>query len=164
MKNKKFTYFLLVCVAGLWGLIFYRAFNAASAQDTPVLSSKPAKMTYFNMKRHEKDKINLKLDYRNPFSITNLQIEPEISKNSSLPTAQFKFNIPMKIAVRWDAIAYIGCINNPKSNKKLAMLNMYGKDFILMEGQQLNGVKLLKYNTDSVKLQFQNETKFIKLK
>lgn len=164
MKNKKFTYLLLICVAGLWGLIFYRIFNSLSDEDTPVLSLNPTKETYFKMVNHEQDQVELKLDYRDPFSTKSEEIVSQPEKVFSMPKVAAQVNMNMKIPVKWAAIQYTGYINNPMNKKKVAMLILDGKEFMLTEGQQLNGVKLLKYATDSVMLQYQNETKYIKLK
>jgi hypothetical protein len=164
MKSKKFTYLLLVCVAGLWGLIFYRIFNSMSDKELPVLPSSPKKMAYFKMVNHEEDQVDLKLDYRNPFSASSVEFITDVPKTTSMPKAIVPINMHIKVPVKWNSILYTGYINNPTNKQKVAMLTLDGKEFMLTEGQQSNGVKLLKYAKDSIKLQYQNETRYIKLK
>ncbi|TKC12050.1 hypothetical protein FA048_00070 [Pedobacter polaris] len=164
MKNKKFTYLLLISVVALWGIIFYRVFNSMAAEDTPILSANTTKVAYFNMVNHEEDQVSLRLDYRNPFSENSQEIVHEIAKSPSIAIAAAPMHMNIKVPVKWNAIQYTGYINNPINKKKVAMLTLDGKEFMLTEGQQLHGVKLVKYATDSVKLQYQNEKKYIKLK
>jgi hypothetical protein len=165
MKNKKFTYLLLVCVAGLWGLIFYRVFNSMASEDMPIVAESSKKQAYFKMVNHTQDQVDLKLAHRNPFSNVTVALEePIITTTAMQAVVRPPVKMNVKIPVKWSAIQYMGYIDNPMNKKRLAMLTLDGKEFMLTEGQQLNGIKLIKYAEDSIKLQYQNETRYIKLR
>lgn len=163
MKNKKFTYILICCVVALWGIIFYRIFMAMGEKEETVLQVVKKKATYFKMVNHLNDAVDLTFNYRDPFSsaqeIGPIETAPALDKIPSniLPIAP-------KPQVNWQAIAYKGYINNMNSKQKLAIMIVNGQEFMLAEGQSQNGVKLLKYAGDSIKVQYQSETKYIRLK
>jgi hypothetical protein len=163
MKNKKFTTLLLICVAILWGIIFYRIFLAMDESPQIIKPINTKKMKYFNAINHVNDKVNLKLDYRDPFSVVNTVVYKEEE-----PPKPNKITIPPPIApkpqVNWTNVLYKGYINNTSIKQNLVILIANGKEFMLKEGQTLNGIKLIKYAGDSIKIQYQNCVKYIKLR
>ena len=131
-------------------------------QEEPRVQVARKKTTYFKMANHLNDKVGLVFNYPDPFSSNSIETTEETA------TMINKVVTPIPLApkpqVNWQAIVYTGYINNMSSKQKLAMMVLNGKEFMLAEGQSLNGVKLLKYAGDSIKLQYQNETKYIRLK
>lgn len=165
MKSKKFTYVLMACVAAVWGIIFYRIFVAVSEEDAPIMAGTVTKTAYFKMVNHEEDPVSLNLDYRNPFSSSTAGFVEEktvsaVRVNVASPQPPF---MP-KPQVNWSGVSYSGYINNPSTKQKLAILSVNGKEVMLSEGQSANGIKLLKHTGDSVKVQYQGETKYIRIK
>lgn len=165
MKSKKFTYVLMACVAAVWGIIFYRIYVAVTEEDAPITAGPVAKTAYFKMVNHEEDKVALDLNYRNPFSGgTSSFVEeketPITATVKPMPQAPF---MP-KPQVNWGGVLYSGYINNPTTKQKLAILSINGKEAMLSEGQSANGLKLLKHAGDSVRVQYQGETKYIRIK
>ncbi len=165
MKSKKFTYVLMVCVAAVWGIIFYRIFVAVAEEDTPIMAGPVAKTPYFKMVNHEEDPVSLDLNYRNPFSgaatgFVEEKIVPAVRVN--VPASPPSF-MP-KPQVNWSGIIYSGYISNPSTKQKLAILSINGKEAMLAEGQSANGLKLLKHAGDSVRVLYQGETKYIRIK
>jgi type II secretory pathway component PulC len=161
MKNKQFTYLLMVFVAALWAIIFYRIYLATGNEQEFMLHIPQKKMKYFTMLNHQTDKAMLNFNYRDPFSPSNsFIIEIATKTNHIVPAIK-----PMpKPPINWLGILYTGYINNPSSKQKLVIIMANGKEFMLAQGQSLNGIKLLKYAGDSVKIQYQNKAKYIKLK
>lgn len=167
MKGKKFTYLLIVCVAGVWGIIFYRIYAGLGPEDElPVSSISRGKPEYFKLINHETDREVLNLNYRDPFAaMTSAEV-----KNSTDPleaSHQVKvLSMPAtpKPMVNWSAIQYTGYINNPSTKSRIAIIMVNGKEGMLTEGQSLDGLKLIKHAGDSVKVQYQNSTKYISLK
>lgn len=131
-------------------------------EEEPKVQVARKKVDYFKMVNHLNDKVSLEFDYRDPFSSNSMLATEEttVDINKVAPPVI----LPPKPQVNWQAIAYTGYINNISSKQKLAMMVLNGKEFMLTEGQTLNGVKLLKYAGDSIKLQYQNETKYIRLR
>lgn len=167
MKSKKFTYVLMVCVAAVWGIIFYRVYMAVTEEDAPLAAAPVAKAEYFKMVNHDEDAVTLNLNYRNPFSGgTEYFAEEKTPTNPSpIKTTSAIPTMPMaKPMINWSGISYNGFINNTATKQKLALLSINGKEAMLAEGQSANGLKLLKHAGDSVKVQYQGETKFIRIK
>lgn len=165
MKGKKFTYLLIVCVAGVWGIIFYRIYTGLEQEDElPVSIVSKGKPEYFKLINHETDRVNLNLNYRDPFADVSFvvkEVSPVISgpviKSSVMPA------IP-KPMVNWAAVQYTGYINNPSTKSRIAIIRVNGKEGMLTEGQSLEGLKLIKNAGDSVQVRYQNSTKYISLK
>ncbi len=148
----------------LWGIIFYRIFMAMGDKEEEVVQGKPQKIAYFKMVNHQKDRVLLTFDYRDPFaSLQNVEvITHPVGPNqlsNSLPAP-----ILVKAMVNWSAITYTGYINNLNTKQKLAMITLNGKELMLAEGQSLNGIKLLKHAGDSIRVAYQKETKYIRLR
>ncbi len=163
MKNKKFTYLLLTSVLALWGIIFYKIFNSMAEEDSPIQNYSNPKSAYFKMVNHQNDTLQLNFDYSNPFDENRAVFVPEVKESKDPVKPVIPVSIAIKPPVKWNAVQYAGYINNPLNKKKVALLRFDGKEFMLSEGEQANGIKLLKYSNDSIKVQFQNETKYIKL-
>ncbi|WP_410221206.1 hypothetical protein [Pedobacter sp.] len=166
MKNKALTYLLIVCVAAIWGVIFYRIYAGLNDEELPLPKTSAVKTAYFNEINHLNDTVTLNLSYPDPFfanpsdAYQGKRIPENMPKTPSLIKA-----IPIqKPAINWAAIQYTGYINNPANKQKLAMLNIQGKEALLAEGQSSNGLKLVKHLGDSVRVQFQGETKYIRIK
>ncbi|RQO80222.1 hypothetical protein DBR40_00975 [Pedobacter sp. KBW01] len=161
MKSKKMTYLLICCVAGVWGIIFYRVFDGLAAEDSAPLNSRTIKEPYFNMVDHAKDPVILEMGYSDPFALANSAPEPivksAISVLPSLPS-------PMKPQVNWSGIIYSGQIYNRAEKRQVAIINVNGKEVMLSEGEGANGLKFIKRVGDSIKVEYQHATKFLSIK
>lgn len=160
MKNKKVTYLLILAVAGLWALIFHRIYAATKDEDDRVVDIPIKKQQLFNQLNHQNDQWEFAMDYRNPFSVNVISMKEEVT--NAVKANQASTMIP-KPFVRWPEVDYLGWIGGD-SKVKLALLNIGGKEMMLAEGQQSLGVKLKTIAIDSVKIEFERETRFIKLK
>lgn len=161
-QSKKTTYLLLVCVAGLWGLIFYRVFQSAEVPIERVFDVPHKKAAYFKVIDHSKDTLKFKLDYRNPFRVALPQLARETTQQEArgvLPQLA-----PSIAKVNWSEIRYNGFIENKKTSQKLIIMVINGTELMLAEGETIKGLKLIKYTTDSVKVKYQQETKYIRLR
>jgi hypothetical protein len=162
MKNKKLTYFLIVIVAGVWGLIIYRVFEAVGPNDDgPVAAlSQPAKEA-FNDFSIPKDTTHLLLNYRDPFGIT----KPKDTIDKPIRVSKSKFvPVQAKQQINWSFITYSGYVRNPASKKLVALVSINGQNLTLSEGETRSQVKLLKNLKDSIKISYGGKIKFIALK
>lgn len=165
MKHKKFTWLLIIGVAAVWGGIFYRIYKGMNAEDDlPVATVKPVKSEYFNLKDHAMDTVVLNLNYRDPFSGQPVQEDLKVRDEQFLP-AKHLITAPKAamVQVNWASVIYSGYINNPVAKKRIAILKINGKEAMLTEGQSLAGFKLLKNAGDSIKIQFQQVSKYISI-
>lgn len=161
-QHKRTTVTLLAAVAALWGIIFYRIYTTTADKDMSRLQVQTKKTSYFKMVDHAKDKIVLTLNYPDPFADKAQMMM--VSSETAPGTTVVKAPPPPKVQVNWTSINYTGYINNKKNGIRLAIMAVNGKTVTIAEGQDIDGIKLLKYTTDSVKIKYQNETKFIRLK
>ena len=161
MKNKKLTYFLILLVAGVWGMIIYRVFSAVGdGDDIKHVAAKPVKEA-FNDYAIMKDTTKLLLNYRDPFGITSKKDTAiKITKNVR---PRIKVVTP-KPTINWSFITYSGYIRNPATKKLVALVSINGQNMTLSEGETKNQVKLLKNLRDSIKVSFNGKTTFIAMR
>jgi len=155
------TYLLICCVAAVWGGIFYRVFDGMAAEDNAPLNSRVIKEPYFNMTDHAKDQVILEMGYADPFALANS--EPEPVAKSTAPVLPF-IPAPIKPQVNWSGIVYSGQIYNRTEKRQVAIISVNGKEVMLSEGERANGLKFIKRVGDSIKVEYQNATKFLSIK
>jgi len=162
MKNKGLTYVLGLAVLLVWGMIIYRIFLAVNSDDDqPFQNTASLKKEVFNDYTISKDTTKLLLNYRDPFAVLKPE-EKEIAPNK--PDVQKAVNpVPTRQPVNWNLIKYSGYIHNPGSKKMIAMMNINGKELMMLEGETAEQVKLIKNLKDSVKVAYQGVTRFIVL-
>lgn len=173
-KNKATVYFLGALLVIIWGTIFYRVYDALQGDDDMVIpqTSAPVKKEVMNDRAIVKDTATLKLNYRNPFataehkaSATDTSVISVSKLIKPVQTAQ-GFNrsvITGPAAINWSFIQFTGYIRNPRTKKLLALVTINGKPQMLSEGETAGAVKLLKNYKDSIKVSYQNHTKYIQV-
>lgn len=156
-KNKKHIYVLIAGVVALWGVIFFRIYATIDNRKESPVQVSPKKVAYFKMVNHLNDEVSLGVAYRDPFSVEQFMpaIETSVTVNKVMP---------IKPPLNWPIITYTGYLNNINSQQKMVIIMVNEKELMFAEGQSLNGVKLLKYAGDSIQVQYQQESKYIKLK
>jgi hypothetical protein len=162
-KQKKLTYLLIAALAMIWGIVFFRIYAATAKEAAAIVPFKEEKMKYFNLVNHENDTVILKLNYDNPFRALGQETVAEVpDEKIVLPAVHLPLTI--KPSANWNAISYTGYINNAKNKKKIAVLSINGVTITLNVGEGACGLKLLQFAGDSVKVAYQNEVKYLKLK
>ncbi|WP_407427527.1 hypothetical protein [Arcticibacter sp.] len=166
MKNKTMTVVLIVSVMAVWGIIFYRIFQASGEESSLATAAGVKKSSYESLDEYRmKDTLVLALNYRDPFSGRQMKVTPPPAAPEAIDqavTAMSNYTTP-EPEVNWSAIRYTGYIVNPEIKRIVALMNIQGKEFMLTEGQQAGGVKILKNNRDSVKVSYSGKTKFLKV-
>ncbi|MFD2581619.1 hypothetical protein ACFSR6_03895 [Pedobacter vanadiisoli] len=161
MKSKRTTYILICCVAGVWGIIFYKVFAGLAAEDSIPVNSRTIKEPYFNMIDHAKDQVTLEMGYADPFALITSAPEPIVK--SAAPVRP-SMPVPVKPQVNWAGIIYSGQIYNRTEKTHVAIISVNGKEVMLSEGERANGLKFIKRVGDSIKVEYQNATKFLSIK
>ena len=100
-----------------------------------------------------KDTARLKLNYRDPFGITQPDTVKIVQKKSTPVIKQPPIN--------WGFVQYLGYVRNPQNRRVIALLNIHGKEVQMGEGEINDQVKLIKNLRDSIKISFQGKIKFI---
>jgi hypothetical protein len=154
MKNKKAVYFLVILIAGIWGVILYRIFNFSSSPDnntelqasfvSPVLNPNTA------------DTFSISLNYRDPF-LGKTEAPVQNKKQKPVP-------IPEKVVepTKWPSISYGGMIKSRKSNAQLCMVMINGQSNFMKEGDAIADIQLKKIYKDSIELMFQKEKRVVR--
>ncbi|PRY48083.1 hypothetical protein B0I27_11617 [Arcticibacter pallidicorallinus] len=166
MKNKTMTIVLIVSVMAVWGIVFYRIFQASGEESSFITAAGAKKSTYESLDEYRmKDTLVLALNYRNPFSGRQMQvaIPPAVPEATDQPVTSMSNYATPEPEVNWSVIKYTGYIVNPEFKRIVALMTIQGKEFMLTEGQQAGGVKILKNNRDSVKVSYLGKTKFLKV-
>jgi len=166
MKNKTMTAVLIISVMAVWGIIFYRIFQASGEESSFGTTPEVKKSSYESLDEYRmKDTLALSLNYRDPFSGKQMQVTttPGVPKATDQPVMSMSNYATPEPEVNWSAIQYTGYIVNPEIKRVVALMTIQGKEFMLTEGQQAGGVKILKNNRDSVKVSYSGKTKFIKV-
>lgn len=84
--------------------------------------------------------------YPDPFLKT---FEPEIATTITKDTS-FKKTLPPPVDMSF--IKYLGMISNIDKNRKVGMISVNGVDYMVGEGEEVAGVKVLKVKTDQVSI------------
>lgn len=158
MKNKKLIYVLLPAVLAIWGIVFYRIFNAVGGDEPGNAlnehNEKAAQVTSYT------DTFTISTDYRDPF-MGKLAVENRPRTFVSSPPKRVDPK-PQPVQVPWPTLGYSGMIKNQKSAVQLAMLQVNGQNYTLKAGQSAEGVQILQIYRDSVEVTFQKEKRIIR--
>ncbi len=158
MKNKKVVYFLLFVVLLIWGIIFYRIFSTVGGADDS--GSYTGTMNDNSMDKNVPDTFNINGNYRDPFLGTMQADKPVV--HYSAPKTPVVKEEKMIQPLAWPAIVYGGMIKNKQSNKQLVLVQINGQNNLMMVGNTVDGVQLLKIYRDSLEVSFQKAKKWIK--
>ncbi|HNU34432.1 MAG TPA: hypothetical protein PKN75_12670 [Bacteroidia bacterium] len=159
MKNKKAVFILLPAVLVLWGIVFYRIYNAVNPTENVYVISKsvdaPNQTSLITT-----DTFQLINNYPDPFMKTVLVSRSKINRSSKVSNVRSKAAVNSNIV--FPTIIYNGIIKNNNSKKVFAMLNVNGKDYLLQQGNNVENLKLIKINPDSVLMALGSFSKYIK--
>jgi hypothetical protein len=161
MKNKSTMYVLLAGVLIVWGLIFYRVFAGMNSDDTASFVI-PQKKSSQSTTQKEEEPFILIANYRDPFlGGVSRPISNAIStvNNSS---RQFKSNLKKsKEVIDWSFLDYIGIVNNKETKKNVGLLIISGKEYMVNDGEVINGVTILRKERDSIQVEYVGEKKWV---
>jgi hypothetical protein len=181
MKNSKTTtYILLTVVFVIWGGVFYRVFSGLDSTNTgqplKVLPVAPE-----TNRVEEEETFLLRADYRDPFLSGTQQLFASGNNNTAPEVAMAKIgggkkekkeasktvsNLPIVAEVAaptdFSFIKYIGIINNKQTNKKVGVLSVRGKEYMVSDGDIVSDVTVLRKERDSVEVSYKNEKRWIK--
>ena len=172
MKNKRLLYVLLPAVLLIWGLIFQRIWAAAEGgSEGGETAVSPASQSTAPAVRSGPPK--LLLTYADPFRVTaekaarNLGEPASSAASFARPAATAALNFPVAPApvavapVVWPALKYLGFINNPRQNSRIALLAINDQEMMLKAGDNRQGVVVASIFPDSVQITFQGKNKTI---
>ena len=172
MKNKRLLYVLLPAVLLIWGLIFQRIWSAAEdGSEVGEKAVSPANQPGATVVRSGPPK--LLLTYADPFRAAAAKPTRNLGESTNsvasfarpVATAALNFPVaPVPVAVApvvWPALKYLGFINNPRQNSRIALLTINDQEMMLKAGDNRQGVVVASIFSDSVQVTFQGKKKTI---
>ncbi|MBT1710553.1 hypothetical protein KK062_20075 [Fulvivirgaceae bacterium PWU5] len=159
LKNKKLL-ILSVLVVGIWGIIGYRIYD--QMQDDAPVAVRPSRTPVQTVA--ETNTYTLSLSYPDPF--LRQQVKPVVAvKKSVAPKVQRPVVATApSVMINWSLLQYRGMISNATRKKKTAIVQYSGKDYIVGEGEEIDGFKVLEVHADSIRFGMDSQTKYIKKK
>ena len=164
MKNKKLLYILIPATVFIWGAIAYTIFSHLrqnfdfdEVQYLPDLQAGSESL---------QSSYTLLANYSDPFRIRKKKTHV-VRKKTAAPTIRhtqtnLPYNRPVQQRIYWPAVIYNGLIMNEQ--KQVALIQIDSKKFLITEGEERERIRLLKMFPDSVRLEFEGETKTFKKK
>lgn len=156
MKKKKTIYLMMPLIILVWGFVFFQVYN--------YFFSKPAYATevvkeMIRIDEIKQDTFSIVADYRDPF----LGKKEQFRGNNSSSNTTKKRSKPTqtKIERPWPLITYNGMIKNNNSDRRVGIVNVDGKEYLVKEKDVVNDIIILAINKNEVNVRFQKENKTI---
>jgi hypothetical protein len=157
MKNKKFTYVLLVVVGIIYYNLFVRIKGNLEVEETLSQNNQIRNIELSNFKQPES--FDLSGQYVDPFlKKTNLSIPLDsIRKVNNNNQPKPKKEKPIVI---WPNIKYYGLVRNTDVKNPRAILSIDGTVFKIGANEELyDGILIKKISKENIEVLFQRETK-----
>ena len=161
MKNNKKTLFILIpLMITIWGGIGYQIYTA---NETPVAGGiQQFKVKKKLVQENDTSSYALLLNYNDPFK-TSTRKKIINTQSTASTRAKTNRNAGKKIneIVNWPALRYGGTVES-SNQKKVGLLTINGKSYLVQRGDQIQNVTVLKYDQDEIKLSYSNQEKTIR--
>ncbi len=160
MKNKKLVKILLPLVFIIWGLIIYRVISYVTGNNTVDIVN--VKSAYHIKNKTQTDTFTIVANYRDPFDTET--IKKKVAKKNPSKKTNNKQAKKTEPKIIWPHITYKGRVQNNSSSKKLSILKINNKNYMMFENEEKENVLLKKIYKDSAIVEYSNQQKIIYLK
>ena len=148
---------MLPIVILVWGFVFFQLFGSFF---TSPNYAKEKENTIISIEEVKKDTFLIVADYRDPFLGNRAQSKKIGNSNNQAR------KISRKIAAKksdkpWPSLAYNGMIKNNNSKRRVGIIKLNGKEYLIKEKDIVEDVTILNISKNFVKLRFQREIKTI---
>ena len=152
LKDKRMIYLLLTLVITIWGLVFYKIYSNFGEKKR-VEKNMP--LTAVKVDNAQGDSIfTLSLDYPDPF----LKGSEQSTIAPILTVIQKIRNIQV---VNWPLIEYHGLLTS--KNESMGLLKVQRSDLLVKLGKVYFEVKIRAITIDSIFLEYQNESRWLRI-
>lgn len=172
VKNKRLLYILLPAVLLIWGLIFQRIWQAAQGHEESASAVDLASVAA-TASTVAAQTPRLLLNYADPFRASSPNtplVAPTVAMSSvqgsyTQPLSPAPLNLPVApaavtvIPVVWPLVKYLGSINNPRLENRIALLTINEKEYSLKSGGNKEEITVSKIWRDSVQVVFRGSKK-----
>lgn len=146
-----------VVVVAVWGVIAFKIISYLNKSNVVELPTSNAfKTAGIKVKR---EKFKLDEPYRDPFLN---EIKEKIAKPEQNSYRDIDFQIA-KPQVKWPDIKFNGVIEATNKTKKVGLLQVNKKVFIVNDGDSADLISVVKMYKDSIRLKLSNEVKVYSL-
>ena len=160
--KKKQTYILLIIVLVIWGLVFYQFFSYSEPNEITIEDISTKEISY-----KLPDTFSIDVNYRDPFSGEDYFFEEEteyeeeniepIPNNTIIEKPVIQEVKPEELI----NVVYKGLVSDLPNKKKVFMININNKSYIMQPGDIENDVKLLSGNPKSITIKLKGIKKNI---
>ena len=147
MKNKKNIYILLPIVLLVWGLVIYQFFSFGNEGTVTEMSETNLDIKPITLEK--RDSTAISVHYRDPF--LGKMYAPV--QGGAKKTGKRKEPIE-KEAIIWPNIVYKGLVSDAKDKKKVFMVILNGRTFLMREKQTEQDVTLTGGNRDRIDVRY----------
>jgi hypothetical protein len=163
MDKKLKTYLMLVLAIIIWGYAGFSFFRTFSDKKNQDMHSE-----YHVSEDHNNsgiaDTFMLLSSYQDPFlgkSIARYE-EGLLRTKVKVIAPVVKKEIKPQVIIDFSFISFIGMVTNPNTGKRVALVDLKGRQYMASEGEQIEEVTFVKCFSDSINVLYHDETKFIK--
>lgn len=154
MKNKKMVYVLIPVVLLIWGYIGVKIFTYGEEE----VDAQPIRIDEIIAGKEEKPETKtLALNYPDPFLKGIRNTSRKRPDNIPKRSPQKKV-----IPVNWGSVTYNGFIKNQKNARKIALLNVNGKQYLAGKGEEFQQMSVVSIQQDSVLLEKESSRKWFR--
>lgn len=147
MKKKKNIYVLLAVVLLVWGMVIYRFFSYAGPEIKESATSTQISIRPLTIK--EREIFSIDVNYRDPF-LGKMYLPEKTGK-----LVRKKRAVPEPI--QWPQVVYKGIVSDNKDKKKVFMLIINGKSYMMKEKDTEQDITLKNGNRQSITVKFKGE-------
>ena len=148
MNNKKKTYVLLAIVVIIWVLLIYRFFSLTAGNPAEIVSSQSTMTGTLAVKK--RDTFSVNVNYRDPF-LGKMYVADNVVKPQ-------KKHLKKVEPVVWPDVVYKGMVSDTKDKKKVFMLIIDRKTYLMKEKETEGGITLKKGNRESIDIKYKGES------
>lgn len=150
---------MLPIVFLVWGIVFYQLYLYFFSTPTYVTEKTEVEV---NVDEIKKDTFSIVANYRDPFLGENIRLTQPKTTNNQSSQQKVQKNIAQKpLDNPWPTIEYKGMIKNNNSEKRVGIVGLNNKEYLVKEGEVLNGVKFMVISKELIQVSFQKEQKTI---
>lgn len=148
---------MLLIVVIVWGFVFYQLFS--SFFSTPNYATEKVEQI-INIDEIKQDEFVIVADYRDPFLGKKLSTKKINNISSNIKRNTVKKSL-VRVEQPWPSISYNGMIKNNNSDRRVGILKVNGKEYLIKEKDVVNDITILSINKNAVSIRFQKEIKTI---
>ncbi len=160
MKRNNIKYLLLFLVICIWGGVIYKFFEYRGGDNEISLNEKKVD---FKLASNLSDTFSLLLNYDDPFKYSRMQVVTKKDLGSRI-TIEKKVKVEVNdVKLIWPNIKYSGVVFNERMSRNSVLLMINGKMYIVQNGDEILGVKIISIKRDSIDLKMLNQHRYYKI-